>query len=92
MLKFFRTPNCPACQAIEDILTELCLAHEIVLVSRNSTSKNKLPEGTRAPVLVDDGQVIQGSKKIVAHLEKLKDFRELWYKFQSDACYCGEDD
>ena len=92
MLKFFRTPACPACQAIEDILTELCLAHEVVLVSRDSMSKNKLPEGTRAPVLVDDGDVIQGSENIVGHLEKLKDFKELWYKFQSDACYCDEGD
>jgi hypothetical protein len=26
----------------------------------------------------------------IAHLEELEQFKELWYKFQSDACYCDE--
>ena len=28
---------------------------------------------------------------IHAHLEELKALRELWYKYGSDACYCGDE-
>jgi hypothetical protein len=50
-----------------------------------------LPEGTRPPVLIDDGAVYQDRNAIYAHLEELKAIRELWYKYGSDACYCGEE-
>ena len=33
----------------------------------------------------------QGRSTIHAHLEELKALRELWYKYGSDACYCGEE-
>ena len=50
-----------------------------------------LPEGTRPPVLIDDGAVYQDRNAIYAHLEELKAIWELWYKYGSDACYCGEE-
>jgi glutaredoxin len=92
MLQFFRTPDCAGCKAIEEALTELCIAHKVFLISENNKSEEQLPEGVKPPVLVDEGEIIQGNKPIIEHLEKLKDFKELWYKFQSDACYCDEMD
>jgi arsenate reductase-like glutaredoxin family protein len=92
MLKFFRISDCAGCKAIEEVLTELCIAHKVILISEDNTSQERLPEGVKPPVLVDEEEIIQGNKLIIEHLEKLKDFKELWYKFQSDACYCDEMD
>lgn len=49
-----------------------------------------VPDAARPPILVDDDRVIQGNKNIIAYLEELEWFRELWSKFQSNACYCDE--
>ena len=58
----------------------------------DENNKNKLPEGKRAPVLIDGQKIIQGSRNIAGYLEKLEGFKVLWEKFQSDACYCDEDE
>ena len=31
-------------------------------------------------------------QNIIAYLEELEGFKQLWYKFQSDACYCDQTD
>ena len=90
MLKLIATDNCPGCKAVAEAMEELCIAHEVIFVSEKDDSKDKLPKGTRPPVLIDEGKIVQGSKNIIAHLEKLSEFKELWYKYQSDACYCDE--
>lgn len=91
MIRFFRTRDCKGCAAIQEALEELSLAHKVVVLD----SKNDLPGEFAAagppPVLMDDKETIQGRERILAHLEKLAEFRELWYKFQSDACYCDEE-
>ena len=46
-----------------------------------------LPEGTEAPVLVDDEKVIQGSDDIFAYIDDLRKLRADWLKYQSDMCY-----
>ncbi len=87
MLTFYRTPNCNGCAAIQEVLENLAIPHETVVLQ----SPEDLPANLAAsapPVLVDEHKVFQGQKNILAHLEELEDFKELWYKFQSDACYC----
>jgi len=91
MITFYRTKNCPGCQSIQDTLEEMVLAHKVVMIEKGEESWQKLPEGTKPPVLVDEKETIQGSKNIVEHLEKLEKFKALWEKFQSDACYCDEE-
>jgi hypothetical protein len=90
MITFFRTPDCPGCGEIQDILEELCLAHKVILLQGNNNI-SELPQGTHPPVLVDGDEVIQGPEAIVAHLEWLEGFKALWEKYQSDACYCDEE-
>jgi|GEM_PF-975058 len=99
MITLYRTTNCPRCGLIEDALGELAIACEVVTGSADelaaglaSGGAEPMPPNTRPPVLVDDGQVFQGSDAILEHLEELENFKELWYKYQSDACYCGEED
>jgi glutaredoxin len=90
MITLYRTKSCPGCQAIEETLKELCLAHKVVIV-RGPEGLPKLPDnGASPPLLIDDGQAIQGSRNIIEHLNELEEFKKLWEKFQSDVCYCDE--
>ena len=91
MITFYRTTEDAGDQEIQEALQGLCLAHEVVLVPDPGAGRRGLPEGTRPPVLVDEGAVYQDRSAIQAHLEDLKALRELWYKYGSDACYCGEE-
>jgi len=92
MLTFYRTPDCPRCNRIQEVMEELVLAHQGVVIPSGENQVTDLPAGTRLPVLVDDGEVIQGSTAILEHLDRLEAFKQLWDKFQSDACYCDEDE
>jgi len=40
---------------------------------------------------VDEEKVVQESDPIVARLEEIEKFKELWDKFQSDAFSCDEE-
>jgi len=90
MIKFYRTRNCSGCAAIQDALEQLSIAHETVVLESAENLPQELANTGRPPILVDGSDVITGSKDIIAHLEELEQFKELWYKFQSDACYCDE--
>jgi len=52
---------------------------------------DKIPSVTKLPALVDEEKVVQGSDPIVARLEEIEKFKELWDKFQNDACSCDEE-
>jgi hypothetical protein len=90
MIKFFRTSKCKGCAAIQDALEDLSIAHETVVLKSPDELPPELAGIGSLPILVDGQDVIDGSENIVAHLEELEQFKELWYKFQSDACYCDE--
>lgn len=91
MIVFYATTDDTSRQEIQEALDELCLAHDVVLVTKTSENQGSLPAGTHLPALVDDGRIYQGRSEIHAHLEELEAFRELWYKYGSDACYCDEE-
>jgi len=88
MITFFRTSDCPGCNAVQDALEDLGIAHKVVLVPQEGAPEESMPHGIRPPVLADDEKIIQGIKNIIAYLEEMKEFKELWYKYQSDVCYC----
>lgn len=90
MITFFRTKKCRGCSAIQEALEELCIAHKVILVDDDHGHTSSLPAGTRPPVLVDGDEIVQGIDGILVHLQELEDFKALWEKFQSDACYCDE--
>jgi glutaredoxin len=88
MITFFRTSNCPSCEAIQDVLDDMGMAHKVVVLPQGGIPEESMPDAAKPPVLVDDDKVIQGNENIIAYLEELKGFKELWYKYQSDVCYC----
>ncbi len=92
MLTFYRTKDCPGCQDIESILKDMAIAHEVVIVDLNEKNSRGVPEGKKIPLLIDEGKVIEGSKDIVAYLERFEKYKQLWYKYQSDVCYCDDDE
>jgi glutaredoxin len=91
MFIFYRSPQCPGCNHIQEILERLAIAHKVIMVHSVEETKDKIPSVTALPVLVDGEKVVQGRDAILARLEEIEKFKELWDKFQSDACYCDEE-
>jgi hypothetical protein len=91
MITLYRTAEDPWGQEVQETLRELCLAHDVVLVTASGPGRGSVPEGASPPVLVDEGKVYQDRSAIHAHLEELRALRELWYKYGGDACYCDEE-
>ena len=84
-MKLYITEDCRTCSEIRESLDDVAIAHETVVVPADGAGR--LPEGTEAPVLVDDEKVIQGSADIFAYIDELRKLRADWLKYQSDTCY-----
>jgi len=91
MFIFYRTPDCPGCNHIQEVLERLVIAHKVITVNSVEEIRDKIPSVTKLPALVDEEKVVQGSDPIVARLEETEKFKGLWDKFQSDACSCDEE-
>lgn len=74
---------------IEESLKEMVMPYETFYM-KDYPLTDGLPQQRQPPVLVDEGRVFEGEGLILEHLDKLKKFREEWYKYQSDVCYCEE--
>lgn len=85
-MTLYITEDCRACSDICESLDDVAMAHKTVVVPAEGAS-DRLPEGTEAPVLVDDDKVIQGSADIFAYIDELRKLRADWLKYQSDTCY-----
>ena len=92
MITFYRSPDCKSCQGIEDYLQDMTLAHKTIEVTQKSDIPEDLGPDAKTSLLVDEGQKFQGAKAIIDHLDELGKFKKLWEKYQSDACYCEDDD
>lgn len=92
MIILYITKHCSGCAGIDETLKELCIAHKTVVLGPDDQLPAQFSSAKKPPVLVDGEEVIQGSEKIVQHLQELAEFKALWDKYQSDACYCGEED
>jgi len=89
-MTFYRTKDCPGCQAIEDTLNDLAIAYDCVAVEDGNELPGELV-GQKLPILIDEGKTIRGSSNIIDHLADLANLKKQWYKYQSDACYCEDD-
>lgn len=89
MIVFFRADDCRECDAIEEALAELVLAHRVVRFAGDQPYEG-LPEGLSPPVLADGGEWFAGGRAIRRRLDELGEFKAEWDKFQSDACYCDD--
>ncbi len=94
MIELYRKNDSPRSENIEAKLKELVVAYKVVIVEGSDADPVLAALGERVtlPALKDDGKVISGLPAIRAHLEQLEEFVVLWRKFQSDACYCDEDE
>ncbi len=76
---------------IRENLKEMVAAHQVIEIH----SADDLPEFVGAmgdlPVLKDGSRIVSGKKAILSHLEEFGLLKYEWDKFQSDACYCGDD-
>jgi glutathione S-transferase len=90
MITLYRRPGCPGCGAVGEALVEMVVSHEVVEVESVADLPPELRGAGELPVLVDGAEVVSGTAAVLEHLHELEGFRALWYKFQSDACYCDE--
>lgn len=88
MITLYHRTDCPHCTGIRDSLEELAIAFEVVEVGSVEELPEELGRVDSLPVLRQDGEVYAGPSEIVEHLRELEGFVEMWYKFQSDTCYC----
>ncbi|MEJ2559028.1 MAG: glutathione S-transferase N-terminal domain-containing protein [Anaerolineae bacterium] len=94
MIELYREIDSPQSDAIEAKLKELVVAYKVVVLEGSDADLvlEALGKHVTLPALKDDGKVTSGLQAIRAHLEELEEFVVLWRKFQSDACYCDEDE
>ena len=91
MMTFFRTEDCEGCGTIQEALEQLCIAHETVVVGSEAELPAEAAGQGGPPILVDEQEVIRGSREIINHLEELERYKAQWYKYQSDVCYCDDE-
>ena len=91
MITYYRTKNPFEIDVIEDTLDEMCVPYETVNLEKDEA--DSVPEkNVSAPALIDQDKIIQGNEDILNYLSQLDEFRKLWYKYQSDVCYCDDED
>jgi hypothetical protein len=91
MMAFYRTRECKGCDFIQQLLDEMVLDYKVVTVAGRGDIEG-LPPGIKPPIFVYGDDVIEGSGNIIRYLDRFEKFKALWEKYQSDACYCDEDE
>lgn len=87
MIVFHIDPDCLHCHRIHDDLDQTALAHRIV------EHDGSQPVGGVPPhTLVDEERIFYGHEAMARHIEDLAKLAKRWSRFQSDACYCDEDE
>jgi hypothetical protein len=76
---------------VQHDMTHYFMTFAKVSIHSVEESRDEVPSVTTLPALVDEEKVVQGSDPIVARLEEIEKFKELWDKFQSDTCSCDEE-
>ena len=70
------------------------VAHKVIIIEEGNV--DPALKSSRAhialPALKDNGKLIEGAEAIEIYLQELDEFVASWRWFQSDACYCDEDE
>lgn len=77
MIELIRTERCTECDAVQETLEELVVAHTVTTVRGAADD---------VPMLKDGDKVIP-REEIKRYLAELGDFVDEWSHFQSDTCY-----
>ena len=73
MITLYQVELCPYCRRVREALEELKLDYKIVNVAaskHNCSDVIEISGQAAVPVLVDDGQVVNDSSRIVAYLRE----------------------
>ena len=72
MIKLFETNFCPYCDTVKETLEELKLDYKIVSVPSPHhlrTEVQELSGQSHVPIIVDEGEVINDSRRIINYLQ-----------------------
>lgn len=88
VITLYRKASCPEGTAIEERLSDLVAAHRVRIVPETGASELG---PTRLPAIQEGEDWFSGRLEIQDYLIRLEKRIELWNRYQSDACYLGED-
>ena len=94
MIELHCKADCPECADIEGVLKELVVAHKVAIIDEADMDPALMSSGEHIvlPALKENGKLIEGVEAIKIYLQELDEFVTSWRRFQSDACYCDEDE
>ena len=94
MIELYRRADCPQCADIEAELKELVVAHKVIIIEEGDMDPALMSSRSHIalPALKDNGKLIEGVEAVKTYLQELNEFVASWRRFQSDACYCDEDE
>ncbi len=87
MITLYREPVSSEAEAIQEKLRECVVAHRVVIIDGDSQTAPPRP----LPTLRDGEEWISGQAELELYLERLRRRMEAWNRYQSDACYIGDD-
>ena len=70
------------------------VAHKVIIIEEGNMDLALMSSRSHIalPALKDNGKLIEGVEAIEIYLRELDEFVASWRRFQSDACYCDEDE
>ncbi len=89
VITLYRKACCPAGKAIQERLSDLVVAHRVRIVDPE-TGDSEL-EPSRLPAIREGEELFSSQPEIQDYLIRLEKRMELWNRYQSDACYVGDD-
>jgi len=88
MIIFYKHQNCPVCDAFEEKMVDIVLAHEIRPLSDAAPKHSTFKDA----IIVEGKRTAAGHEEIKKFMTEISKAMELWQKFQSDSCYINDDD
>ena len=73
------------------MLRELCMPFKVMIIEGRDAFPKILSAGAQLPLLIDEEKIFEWPADVINHLIELEKFKNEWYKFQSDVCYCDDD-
>ncbi len=91
MLYLYHRKNSADADEIRERLEDMVAAHQVEAVGSPEELPKFIGSMEDLPAMKDGSRIVTGRKKILKHLEEFELLKLEWDKFQSDACYCGDD-
>jgi hypothetical protein len=91
MITFYASKGCKECDQIEEMISDLSLAHRTLFIEEGGQPPGDLANDVSLPAMEDEHEIFSGHGQIMEHINDLSKYSKRWYKYQSDVCYVEDD-